>query len=287
MAHSIPPAWELALEAFSAAQRVAGKSPATIRLRRDQLSLLARHVDVTPGNVTTADLFDWLAAADWSQERRRSVRTTLRVFYRWLLASESLSRNDPGGISRENPAEGLPPVRAMRPNPRPTPDLVYRRAVMGADPRARLMIRLAAECGLRRAEVAQVHTRDLEEDLGGWSLVVHGKGGKVRVVPLPASLAAELRVLPDGFVFPGQDGGHLSPRWVGTILAQLLEDGYGMHSLRHRFATLAYQTDRDVFTLQGVLGHASPETTRRYVQVPSDAARRMVENVSRRQNGAA
>ena len=31
-----------------------------------------------------------------------------------------------------------------------------------------------------------------------------------------------------------------------------------------------------------MLGHASPETTRRYVQVPSDAMRRMVENVSRR-----
>ena len=53
-----------------------------------------------------------------------------------------------------------------------------------------------------------------------------------------------------------------------------------MHGLRHRFATMAYQTDRDVFTLQAMLGHASPETTRRYVQVPSDAMRRMVENVS-------
>lgn len=277
MSRTVPPLWVRAIEDFSGAQRVAGKAPATIRLRRDQLQQLARHTDAGPWEVTTTDLYDWLAAATWSQERRRSVRTTLRVFYRWAVGSDRLS---------DNPAEGLPTVRAMRPNPRPTPDLVYRRASLAADPRARLMLRLAAECGLRRAEVAQVHSRDLEEDLGGWSLVVHGKGRKVRLVPLPASLAVELRKLPAGYAFPGNDEGHLSPRWVGTIIAQLLE-GYGMHSLRHRFATLAYQLDRDVFTLQGVLGHASPETTRRYVQVPSEAARRMVENVSRKQNGAA
>lgn len=277
MTSTVPPSWERAISEFSRAQRVAGKSPATIRLRRDQLQLLARHTDAGPWEVTTSDLYAWLADADWSQERRRSVRTTLRIFYRWAVALGSLPHN---------PADGLPPVRAMRPNPRPTPDAVYRRARLAADPRARLMLRLASECGMRRAEVAQVHSRDLEQDLGGWSLVVHGKGSRVRLIPLPASLAAELVKIDYGFVFPGNDHGHLSARWVGTIIARLLE-GHGMHSLRHRFATMAYQTDRDTFTLQGVLGHASPETTRRYVQVPSDAARRMVENVSRQQNGAA
>jgi integrase len=279
MPRPISPAWERAIVAFLAAQRVSGKAPATVQLRRDQLTLLARHATVGPWEVTTGDLVDWLSVQEWSQERRRSVRTTLRIFYRWALASGWLSHN-------ENPADGLDPVRATRPNPRPTPDLTYRRALMAADPRTRLMLRLAAEVGMRRAEVAQIHTRDLEADLGGWSLVVHGKGGRIRVVPLPASLALELCKVPTGYVFPGQDDGHLSPRWVGTLIRQILET-HGMHSLRHRFATLAYQTDRDVFTLQGVLGHASPETTRRYVQVPSDAARRMVENVSRQQNRSA
>ena len=273
----VPAPWARAIDAFAGAQRVSGKSPATIRLRRDQLGLLARHTSADPWDVTTGDLYDWLVDADWSQERRRSVRTTLRMFYRWAQGVD---------LVVENPAEGLPVVQAMRPNPRPTPDAVYRRARLEADPRSRLMLRFASECGMRRAEVAQVHTRDLEQDLGGYSLVVHGKGRRIRLIPLPGSLASELVGLPPGYVFPGQDNGHLSPKWVGTLIARLLE-GYGMHSLRHRFATMAYQTDRDTFTLQGVLGHASPETTRRYVQVPSDAARRMVENVSAQQNGAA
>lgn len=277
MTRAIPPLWARAIDDYSTAQRVAGKAATTIKLRREQLSLLARHTDVGPWEVQLPDLVDWLGSQDWSQERRRSVRTTLRSFYGWAVGSDWLS---------QNPADGLPVVKATSPNPRPTPDLVYRRAKLAADQRARLMIRLACECGMRRAEVAQVHSRDLERDLGGWSLVVHGKGSRVRLIPLPLSIAVELNALGPGYAFPGNDGGHLSPRWVGRIIRDLLGDGYTMHGLRHRFATLAYQTDRDVFTLQGVLGHASPETTRRYVQVPSDAARRMVEKVSE-QNGAA
>ena len=271
MPSPLRPDWARAIEDYSMAQRVAGRATSTIRLRRDQLSQLGRYVDVGPWEVELGDLVEWLGSGEWSQERRRSIRTTLRGFYRWGLGSGSIL---------ENPAEGLPVVKATAPNPRPTPDLVYRRAKLAANPRARLMIRLATECGLRRAEVAQVHSSDLEQDLGGWSLVVHGKGSKVRLIPLPASVARELRALDPGYAFPGEDAGHLSPRWVGTIIRGLLGEGYTMHGLRHRFATMAYQTDRDVFTLQAMLGHASPETTRRYVQVPSDAMRRMVEDVS-------
>ena len=273
MTRAIPPLWARAIADYSTAQRVAGKAASTIKLRQEQLSLFARHTDVGPWEVQLVDLVDWLGCQEWSQERRRSVRTTLRGFYRWALGSDWLSHN---------PADGLAAVKATPPNPRPTPDLVYRRAKLAADPRARRMIRLAAECGLRRAEVAQVHSRDLERDLGGWSLVVHGKGRRIRLVTLPLSIARELDALGPGYAFPGQHDGHLSPERVGRIIRDLLEDGYTMHGLRHRFATMAYALDRDTFTLQETLGHASSETTRRYVQVPRDAMRRMVEEVSAR-----
>ena len=151
---------------------------------------------------------------------------------------------------------------------------------MAAGTRERLMLRLAAECGLRRAEVAQVHSRDVVEDLGGWSLVVHGKGSRERVVPLPVSVGVELRALGRGYAFPGDDHGHLSPRWVGTLISRLLPEGYTMHSLRHRFATRAYAVDRDVFTVQELLGHASPATTRVYVQLPNDSKRRLVDAIA-------
>jgi integrase/recombinase XerC len=43
------------------------------------------------------------------------------------------------------------------------------------------MLRLAAEAGLRRAEIAQVHSSHL--DAQSRQILVHGKGGKQRIVP--------------------------------------------------------------------------------------------------------
>lgn len=59
-----------------------------------------------------------------------------------------------------------------------------------------------------------------------------------------------------------------------------LPGDWTMHSLRHSAATRWYQVDRDVFTVQELLGHASPATTRRYVAVPNDALRATVDAAS-------
>src|SRR5699024_6800613 len=123
----------------------------------------------------------------------------------------------------------------------------------------------------------------LVEDLAGWSLVVHGKGQRERMVPLTAGLALRLRARvhhTGGYAFPGSDGGHLSPRWVGKIVTRLLPGEVTMHALRHRFATRAYSVDRDLLTVQRLLGHASPVTTRVYVRLPDDALRRTVQAVA-------
>lgn len=137
------------------------------------------------------------------------------------------------------------------------------------------MVLLAAEHGLRRGggEIARVHTNDLVEDLLGWSLRVHGKGGKDRVVPLREELANDLRALPPGWAFPSPSGGHLTEHHVGKIIARVLPGGWTAHTLRHRFATVAYAGTRDLLAVQEMLGHAKPETTRGYVQLPADALR--------------
>lgn len=152
-------------------------------------------------------------------------------------------------------------------------------ALSVAPPAVQLMVRLAAEVGARRGEVAQVRPdRDLIEDLVGWSIVLHGKGDKDRVVPLPAALAAQLRAAGPGWLFPGNDGGHLSPRWVGTLVKRALPEPWTMHSLRHRAATRWWeQSGGDVFLVQELLGHASPVTTKLYVKVPNEKARLVVE----------
>ena len=116
------------------------------------------------------------------------------------------------------------------------------------------MLRLAAEVGMRRSEVAVAHSRDLMEDLVERSLIVHGKGGRTRIVPIPASLGRALADLEDGYFFPGNDDGHLSPRYVGKLIRDLLPDQWTMHTLRHRFATRLYAHTRDLLGVQGMLG---------------------------------
>lgn len=263
--------WQTAIEGFLDYMRAGGASPNSIETRRHHLGLAARILGGHPAAVTGDSLLAWFARHRWANETRRGVRSTLRAFFGWAVDS---------GHSSHNPALELPVVKPSPPSPRPVPDRHYEEALARARPRERLMLRLAAEVGLRRAEVAVIHSRDLREDLDGWSIVVHGKGGKDRTLPLSTSLAVALLALPEGFAFPGNMEGHLSPRRVGDLVSDLLPDGWTMHKLRHRFATRAYAVDRDVFTVQDLLGHASPATTRAYVAMPRDSLRRTVEAVA-------
>lgn len=129
------------------------------------------------------------------------------------------------------------------------------------------MVRMARECGLRRGEIACGHSDDLMPDLLGWALLVHGKGGKQRIVPVPDDLADALRRLPRGYFFPGRDNGHLSARWVGKLLTRLMPEGWSCHSLRHRFGTDALDESKNIRVVQELLGHAHVNTTQIYTAV--------------------
>lgn len=248
--------------------RAAGKREQTVALRVYQLRRCARQVGRPPDAVTLDDLTSWLGGQAWSRATLRSYRAAVRSFYAWAVST---------GRMTASPALGLDSPGVTAPDPHPTPERDYRLALMRADERERLMVRLAADLGLRRGEVAQVHARDVVEDLLGFSLVVHGKGGKVRTVPMPDDLArACLRRAEGGWLFPGDDGGHLSARWVGKLVSRLLPEGWAMHSLRHRFATRVYAIDQDLLSTQQLLGHSSPVTTQAYVKVADTARRRLV-----------
>lgn len=130
------------------------------------------------------------------------------------------------------------------------------------------MARLACEVGLRRAEVATAHSDGLVRDHNGWAIIVTGKGGKQRVVPLTNDLAAELRrYCKGGFIFPGQIDGHLSPDCVGRLISRLMPPGWTMHKLRHRFATTGYNGTKDLRAVQEALGHSSIATTQLYTAI--------------------
>jgi integrase/recombinase XerC len=138
-------------------------------------------------------------------------------------------------------------------------------------------------CGLRLGEALGLMRR--EAPLAAGTLVVTGKGGKTRLVPvLPAVAAAvgdyvaacPFKLAADGPLFVGARGGALHPRIVQGQMAKLraalgLPEGATPHALRHSFATHLLAGGGDLRAIQELLGHASLSTTQRYTAV--DAAR--------------
>lgn len=136
--------------------------------------------------------------------------------------------------------------------------------------------------GLRISEALSLTSSQLPL---GEALMVEGKGGKSRLVPiLPAaeqavSLYAELCPFvldPDEALFRGVRGGPLSPRII-QLEMQKLRSALGLpqsatpHALRHSFATHLLAGGGDLRTIQQLLGHASLSTTQRYTDVDSSA----------------
>ncbi len=261
--------WDEAIERWRGGQVAQGYPASTIRLRTGWVRRLGAWVAVGPWEVDGDHLIAWGGAHEWARNTRRAAYSSVTRFYSWA---------EKAGHVEVSPAADLPAVRQTGPRPRPCPEEVIRNALANADDGTALMIRLASEIGLRRGEVAQVHSRDLVDDLIGRSLVVHGKGGKQRIVPMSDSLADAVEArcrAQGGFAFPSRFGdGHMTAGAVGDRVGDALAGDWTMHSLRHRFASRAYGLTGDVLAVQAILGHASPTTTLAYVVVEPNRLRR-------------
>ena len=254
------PTWGALLEDYDIAMRAAGRSAGTIRLHRYRILDVAGLVD-RPESVTTGDLLPLLARTDLAPETRKSIRTSLRSFFRWAHGTNRLPHD---------PSEALPSVRVPSAEPRPVPDQVVIDAMREASPRVRVMLLLAAYAGLRACEIARVHA----EDFDGRMLTVLGKGQRRRRVPIvQAELRWQLQDLAraGGWAFPNGRGTHLSPGHVTRLVSAALPGTWTAHPCRHRFGTAAHAGTRDLLAVQRLLGHSRPETTQRYVLLGEDS----------------
>ena len=268
----VPHLWAAHIESYLLLLASIGRPETTITLRRNQLWHMARSVSHPPDAVTKEHITTWFGQQRWARETRRSYRSAVRGFFAHLYES---------GHIDNDPAANLPTVSQESPIPRPAPDAAWLWALEHARPRVQLMLRLAAEAGLRRAEVSQVHDNDL--DPCGPRLLVHGKGARDRVIPISDDLADQIALGPrghtprdrsaSGYLFPNNTGGHLAPITVGLLITDVLPEGWTMHTLRHRFATRAYRATRNLRAVQILLGHASVATTQRYLAVDDDEVR--------------
>lgn len=251
--------WVEALAAYAIALRAAGRAIGTIRLHRHYLDRLARCCP-HPWDVTTADLRAVLAAHTWKPETRKSARSVFRSFYRWAHGE---------GLVDADPALRLEPVRVPPGVPRPTPERLVELAIATAPPREELMLRLGAYGGLRCCEIAVVHSGDYDHDAA--RLLVHGKGGKTRSVPIVEPNLSVMLAGVHGYAFPNRwTGEPITAGHVSKLLSRALDAGWTAHTLRHRMGTRALAKTKDLLAVGKVLGHARPETTQRYCEVEDD-----------------
>lgn len=261
---SITHPWSTAIEGFITHLKASGAPANTLRARREQLQHLARRAPADPWSLTAAELLDYFAYQEWKTETRRGRRSCFILFWKWGKRVHGA----------RNIAKHLPKVKPGVPNPMPVPPEVYERAMRRSDARTRLILRMAHDAGMRRGEIAVSASWDLMQDLVGWSLIVHGKGGKDRVVPLTPRLAFDLLALGDGWFFEGAIDGHLSPRRISELAAEALDAPWTIHKLRHRFATdLMDAVGGDVLTVQQACGWANADTARHYIPVSLDKVR--------------
>ena len=142
--------------------------------------------------------------------------------------------------------------------------------------------------GLRVTELLTLPRTALAGDAA--MLMVRGKGGKERMVPLSEAAkhaAAALTALSDKrvrWLFPGRDPARpLTRQGFFLLLKQVaLEAGIdpgrvSPHVLRHSFASHLLAHGADLRSLQMLLGHADIATTQIYTHVLSERLRKLVE----------
>jgi integrase/recombinase XerC len=154
--------------------------------------------------------------------------------------------------------------------PRPISEADLARALATAPPLIRAWMMLAAFAGLRACEIALVHGEHVVRGDSPYLILPETKGGGAATVPLSDVLLEELARWPaQGPLWQASGPMHYQvvSRKVNKHLASLGIRA-GLHSLRHRFGTMAYRTSgHDIRQTQELLRHASPATTAVYTQL--------------------
>jgi integrase/recombinase XerC len=205
----------------------------------------------------------------------------LRTFFNYLLRE---------GRVKVNPAELVQTPRAEKYMPTflSVDDMNTLLSVPhSADARGlrdRAILELFYSAGIRISELTGLNLDAIDD--AQELLKIHGKGRKVRIVPVGRQALTALKAYlekrdvflhpeagcPDGPVFLSSRGRRLTPRSVQRILDKaVLMSGISRkispHALRHSFATHLMDAGADLRSIQELLGHESLSTTQKYTSV--------------------
>jgi len=143
------------------------------------------------------------------------------------------------------------------------------------------MMKLALFTGLRRGEMFKLKWVDVNFNRG-YILLVDPKGGPDQKIPLNETARSLLKSHPktgSEFVFPGRGGRQRVDikHQVNAIKedAGLPKDFRALHGLRHVYASMLASSGKvDLYTLQKLLTHKSPQMTQRYAHLRDESMQR-------------
>ncbi|WP_235179083.1 tyrosine-type recombinase/integrase [Bacillus cihuensis] len=161
--------------------------------------------------------------------------------------------------------------------------------------RNELMIKLLATTGMRRQELVDLTWEQI--NLNNQTILIRGKGKKERLLPLHPIVLPLFHIYKETLleqqkhysepIFYNQKNKSLNPRGLHKIFKEILDRAglpahrFSLHHLRHTFATLLLQENKDkvdLRTLQELLGHESLATTSMYTHIDFEQKKKAINS---------
>ncbi|HRW51580.1 MAG TPA: tyrosine-type recombinase/integrase [Phycisphaerae bacterium] len=270
-------------------------SPHTDRAIRADLSKFAgwfrsaNNEPFDPIRITVRDVADF--REHLARVRRQSVATvnrslvSIRRFLGYLVQSGAIS---------ENPAKSVRELRRVPTVPKGLATAhvrkILREIEIRQDHRAGAIIGLMLYGGLRVSDVVGLTLVDVTiEARSGQAICRHGKGNKLRIVPLPNEarrlLGRYLESRPpisSDRIFVGERGALTDDgvRAVCSRYAAITGVMFTPHTLRHTFAhRFLASSNNDIVALAQILGHESLNTTAIYTKRSQDELQIRVDEI--------
>ena len=210
----------------------------------------------------------------------RSARTanrklsTLKAYFKFLVRRQHLASDPTAKASAPKVGKRLPAALKKTELGHLFNHISFEEGYPGS--RNRMLLELLYSTGMRRSEAIRLRVEDV--DLGRMVVLVHGKGGKDRLIPISRELAENLQAYllereqafpTGGFLFLTEKGAPLYPKLVYNIVHKYLSmvtsnEQRGPHVLRHSFATHLSENGASLEAIKALLGHASLASTQVY-----------------------
>lgn len=233
-----------------------------------------------PTTVLRSDIIDFLEERKENGIGEKSVAhsiTVLRGFYKFLLIEQKVTSNPMETIDMPRLPKTLPKVLSFH----EVEMLLDVPLKDKYDFRNKAMLEVMYATGMRISELISLKYTDV--NLLQNCVIVFGKGGKERMVPLGDYATEALRIYmemyrpkflkrPSDYVFLSVRGDKMSRQAFFKILKEEarkrgIETPFSPHTLRHSFASHLLQNGADLRSIQELLGHSDISTTQIYTHV--------------------